>query len=221
MWRATRLGGRLKAGLTGVFCVSVSLWCVSPDIAAQQLLDRVVARVGGTAITQTDVMAALALGVVEADAGGDRMQSAMRRLIDRRLMLDEVARFPPPEPAETAIAEQLARMKAAAGTQYDEVLRRAGLDEPRVRQLARDTLRLQAYIDQRFGTMGQVTPHEVRNYYDTHRAEFTRNDALLPFEQVEAAARQLAGADRRRRMVAQWLEDLRDRGEVVEVSPRQ
>ena len=40
-----------------------------PPLAAQQLLERVVARVGGYAITLTDVNAALALGVVALPQG--------------------------------------------------------------------------------------------------------------------------------------------------------
>ena len=37
-------------------------------VEAQQLLDRVVARIGTTAITQTDVDAALAFGIVDTQA---------------------------------------------------------------------------------------------------------------------------------------------------------
>ncbi len=82
------------------------------SVVAQQLLDRVVARVGTTAVTQTDVDAALAFGIVNKQAG-----EPVKQMIDRKLMLAEVEKFRPPEPAETAIAELVAKMKATAGAQ--------------------------------------------------------------------------------------------------------
>ena len=116
------------------------------EATAQQLLDRVVARVGTSAITQTDVDAAVAFGVV--DKAGD----PLKQMIDRRLMLAEVVRIPPPEPAETAITELVATMKAAAGAQAASVMRRTGVDEKRLVEFARETLRIQAYLAQRFGS---------------------------------------------------------------------
>jgi len=184
--------------------------------AHAQLLDRVVARVGGAAITQTDVDAAVGLGVIEADGAGGA--SATQQMIDRRILLAEVARFPPADPPDSAIAELTATMKARAGAGYDALLKRTGLDDQRVGELARDTLRIQAYIDQRFGTSAQASAQEAREYYDTHRDEFTRNGALAPFESVEAAARQAASATRRRAAVAQWLQGLRARSDVVVTS---
>jgi hypothetical protein len=201
-------------------CVSVVCGAVvcgtwlSP-LQGQQLLDRIVARVGGTAITQSDVDAALALGIVEPEPGQDRFASGARQLIDRQLLLAEVARFPPPEPSAAAIDAVMARMQSHAGAGFDAVMKRTGLDEQRVRQLARDTLRIQAYIEQRFGATAQTGTQEARDYYDSHRQEFTRNGVVAPFEEVEAAARQAASADRRRRTIAQWIADLRTRGDVV------
>jgi hypothetical protein len=194
------------------------LWL--PALHAQQLLDRVVARVAGITITQTDVEAALALGVVEAEPGPDRMAAGIRQMIDRRLLLIEVARFPPPEPPEAAIAELAGRMRSRAGASDDALVTRTGVDDQRIRELARDTLRIQAYLDQRFGTATQVSAQEARDYYDAHRQEFVRAGASPPFEEVEAAVRQAAAADRRRRMIGQWLDDLRTRGEAIEVRSR-
>jgi hypothetical protein len=199
------------------------LWVVVAIVAAwlspahAQLLDRVVARVGGLAITQTDVDAAVGLGVIEPDADGS---PPTQQMIDRRLVLAEVQRFPPDALTDEAVDGLVARMKARAGGGYEALLKRFGLDEQRVRELARDTLRIQSYIDQRFGTSAQVNQQDAREYYDAHPGEFTRNGVLAPFETVEAAARQAVSAERRRADVARWLRDLRARGEVVLVTPR-
>ena len=154
--------------------VSLSL----ASLAAQQVLDRVVARVGSTAITQTDVDAAIAFGVVARRAAGDD-RDAVRELIDRRLMLAEVNRFPPAEPSDAAIMELAAKMRSQAGPDVAGVMKRTGADDKRLLELARDTLRIQAYITQRFGSGPQVD-----------------------------------------QQVARWIDDLRSRGDVTEVTPR-
>ena len=130
---------------------------------AQQLLDRVVARIGTAALTQTDVDAALAFGVIDRQAG-----DPVKQMIDRRLIIAEVNRFPPPEPGETAITEQVAKMKATAGAQAAAVMKRTGVDEQRLADFARETLRIQAYVAQRFG--GQRSDQQRTQWLDGLRA---------------------------------------------------
>jgi hypothetical protein len=170
------------------------------------------------AITQTDVDGAVGLGVLEA--GGAGAASPVEQMVDRQLLLAEVRRFPPDEPSDAAVADLMAKMTARAGAGYDALLKRTGLDEQRVRELARDTLRIQAYVDQRFGTSAQAGTQDARDYYDRHREEFTRNGVLAPFESVEADARLRASAERRRDAVGQWLQGLRARSDAVLIRPR-
>lgn len=112
---------------------------------AQQLLDRVVARVGPEAITQTDVEAAVAFGIVDPKAG-----DPVKLMIDRRLMLAEVNRLPPPEPDMRAIQALMVNMKTAAGPDVNAVMKRTGVDDKRLSELARETLRIQSYVLKRF-----------------------------------------------------------------------
>ena len=186
-------------------------------VSAQQLLDRVVARVNGAPITLTDVRAAIAFGIVEAMPGGDQVATATQQLIDRQLLLAEVARFPPPEPPAADVDKQLAEYKAHAGSQLSSIMQSTGYDEQRLRQAARDSVRIQAYLVQRFGTASVVTDDEVQQYYDAHPKEFTRNGRLLPLEAVETDVRQRASAERRRTTIAQWIRDLHGRADIVEV----
>jgi hypothetical protein len=190
------------------------VYCGAP-IHAQQLIDRVLARVGTGAVTMTDVRAALELGLVEAPPGEDRQAVALRRTIERRLVLDEVARFAPPEPAREAVAKEVAAMKARAGSGFEALVLATGLDEARLQQLARETLRIRAYVAQRFGTTAQVTADEARKYYDEHPDEFTRDGVRMPFEEAEAEARQRASAERLRVTIDRWVQDLGKRAEIV------
>lgn len=189
------------------------------SVFGQELLDRVVARVDGYAITLTDVQAAIGLGVVDVPPGERATAAAAEQLIERQLMLAEVARFSPPEPDATAIEDEMAAMKRRAGGRLDSLMRSTGIDEPRIRELARDHLRIQAYLNQRFGTTTQVSDEEVAQYYRAHPEEFTRNGVPIPFAEAELAARQRASAERRRLTIAQWMRDLRARADVVQPFP--
>ena len=120
-------------------------------LGPQQLLDRIIARVDGAAITLTDVRAALALGIVEAPDGANQEAVAAERLIDRQLMLAEVARFAPPEPDAAAIDKEVAAITARTGGKLAGIMESTGIDEARVREMARDTLRIASYLDRRFG----------------------------------------------------------------------
>ncbi|NOT26909.1 MAG: hypothetical protein HOP16_12490 [Acidobacteria bacterium] len=188
------------------------LWCI--PAGAQVLLDRVAARVNGAAITLTDVRTALALGIVEVPAGPDRDAVATDQLINRQLVLAEVARFAPPEPAADVIARESDALAARAGAGLTALMASTGIDQAGIRDIARDNLRIRAYLDQRFGATVQVTEDEVTQYYRIHPDEFTRNGTLAPFTEVQSLVRDRAGAERRATIVAQWMRDLRARADV-------
>jgi hypothetical protein len=73
----------------------VAIVLLTTPALGQEMLDRVLARVEGEPITLSDARAALALGIVENVEGVDPILSALRQLIERRLVLLEVARFAP------------------------------------------------------------------------------------------------------------------------------
>lgn len=210
---ACRGGGTCRAWLVAAVLV---VW-VSPGVG-QQLLDRIVAHVNGEIITLTDVKAAVALGVVEAPADADAID-AIEPLVSRQLVLAEVERFAPPEPAADVIARETAGLIGRLGSRLVAVMESTGIDEARIEDIARDNLRIQAYLDQRFGTTVQLTEEEVAQYYRIHPDEFTREGTLMPFTQAEPLAHERAGAERRASIVAQWTRDLRARGEVVVMLP--
>ncbi len=93
---------RLLTWLLGLGALALS------PLGAQQLLDRVVVRVNGSPVLLSDVRAAAAFGLIEAGPESDQT----RQMVRRQVLLAEVGRFPPPEPAAADIAAELTRMKA-------------------------------------------------------------------------------------------------------------
>ena len=185
-------------------------------VNAQILLDRVVARVDGYALTLSDVRAAVGLRIVDAPSE----EAGVQAVIERQLVLAEVARFAPPEPSPVAVDREVGRIRKQAGPRLHDVMASTGVDDARIRQIARDNLRVDAYLNQRFGATVQLTEDEVLQYYRIHPDEFTREGRLMPFAEAEPEARQRAAAERRTAMVGQWHRDLRGRAEIVLTTPR-
>jgi hypothetical protein len=207
-----KFAGPVASLLRGVLCLHFA-FCIlhSGPAAAQQLLDRILARVSGNELTLTDLQTARGFGVVT----GPTEAAALEQLIDRQLLLVEVARFPPPDPPETAVAAEVARERAVAGSRLQELMASTGTDDARLHDIARDTLRIEAYIDQRFGTSMQVTDDEAAAYYGAHPDEFRRNGAAIPFEEALPVARERASIERRKEQVQRWLYDLRGRADIA------
>jgi hypothetical protein len=213
-------GGVRKPRCLGASVCRTGMWIAAIWVAGvgslygQQLLDRVVASIGRQPIMLSDVTIATALGLV-AVGGDNPVLSATQQLVDRQLMLIEVARFLPPEPDPSAVKTEMATLKTRAGAGLAALTESTGLDDARLERLARETLLIQAYLEQRFGAPLPASESEARQYYETHRAEFTREGVLRPFEEVETVAREFAAIDRRRATIAAWVASLRNRAEVT------
>src|SRR5437868_104767 len=112
-----------------------------------EIIDRVVAVVAGQIVTQSDVAGATALGLA----------GSLDELIDRTLMLNEVRRVAPPDPAAAALDARVAqiRRKFASAEAMTSALAASGIDDPAVRAYAADDLRLSAYLDDRFSSAAQ------------------------------------------------------------------
>ncbi len=200
-----------------LWLLGFGIWVLGVDSASAQLLDRVVARVDGYAVTLSDVRAAIGLGIVNEAVPE---QVGVDAVIERQLVLAEVARFAPPEPVPDAVEREAMRLRAHAGTRLAGLMVATGLDDARLREIARDNLRVEAYLTQRFGATVQLTEEDVLQYYRIHPDEFTRDGRLMPFAEAEPAARERAAGERRAAMVGQWHRDLRGRADIVLTTPR-
>lgn len=180
--------------------------------ARDEIIDRVLAIIGGQVITLSDVHATLALTRVDPARAADPVGAALSWLIDRRLVLAEVDRYGPPEPEDVAIARRVAELDRALPAD-PKSLARLGLDAERVRGWARDDLRIDTYLAQRFGAV-QPTDQDVARYYREHAAAFTREGVLRPLAEVQDEVRRTLADERRARLIADWVGDLRRRTDV-------
>ena len=181
-----------------------------------EVIDRILATVGGALILQSDAVAAARFGFVELPARGSSLQFTLDRLIERRLMLIEVDRYAPPEPPRGLLDERMQQLdqRIGSGERLDAILRETGFTLDQLRLYVRDDLRIEGYVQQRFGAGYRPSDEELVSYYRSHEAEFTRDGRLRPFDEVREAARGALLAERQAASVREWLASLRRRTEV-------
>lgn len=134
----------------------LAIWLgVAAGAARAEIIDRILAVVGGQPVTLSDVTAARQFKLIEAPAGTvDPVAYTLERLIDRTLMLDEVDRFQPPEPDPIEITNRVDALARAAGSAaaFDKALALTGTTREQLRRHIRDDLRMATYLNQRFGS---------------------------------------------------------------------
>ena len=182
-----------------------------------EIVDRILAVVGGELIMLSDATAAVRFGLVQAPAGtDDPIVPALNALIDRQLQLVEVNRYLPPEPTPEAIDERLAEIRARFATQeaYDAALAESGVTQAQLRSRVRDSLRIQSYRNQRFAAALQPSEDDLVRYYRLRETEFMKDGVLQPFAEVREQLRSRVAAERSATLINDWLETLRGRSEV-------
>jgi hypothetical protein len=146
--RISRRRIRTAAALSASILAASAL----PARLGAETIDRVLAVVAGQIITLTDVTAARDLGLRTSEGATDPLRVILSQLIDRELVLDEVERYAPPEPAPEAVDRELAVVRARfpSPTAFEAALARSGIEVPQLRETLRQDLRIRAYEEQRF-----------------------------------------------------------------------
>ncbi len=149
-----------------------------------EVIDRIMAVVGGQPITLSDVTAALQFHLVDPPQGTpDPLAFAMDRLVDRTLMLAEVDRFQPPEPDPVEITIRIDQLERAAASTaaFEKSLLITGSTRDRLRRYIRDDLRITTSMNQRFGAA--LTPADRDAAIAAWMAELRRRaEITVPYQ---------------------------------------
>ena len=185
--------------------------------ARADVIDRTMAVVFSQPILLSDVNAALVFQLVQLPAGAkDSFAAALDRVIERTLMLAEVDRYQPPEPAPQEIESRAAEIERRFDPAVlEKMFAATGMSRDRLRQYIRDDLRIATYLNQRFGVAAQPSDDEVLAYYREHAREFMRDGVQQPFEAVAETIRARLVQERRMALIADWLATLRRRADVT------
>jgi hypothetical protein len=167
---------RTRAAIFARVFVALSLlpfaFLLLPSAGAQEVVDRMVAVVNDTGlITYSDLLWQLALqpNVPLESPRQDDLRGALDLLIGQRLILQEAEKLPAVAPTQKEIDDETTRLIGFFPSQaaFYERLARVGLgqDSAQLREIISDRVRIQKYLDFRFGSFVVVTPKEVEDYY--------------------------------------------------------
>ncbi len=212
--------------MAGSLALSVAL---AATVRARTL-NRVVASVGGTAITESDLkleyrferfMEGLPSSGVP-DRGARRV--ILNRLISRTLLLEDlrnsgVTLKPSGENARRALAQIQKRFGSPA--RYRSALKELGMSEEEVLQRLEAYQQTLEYIDQRFRPVSPPSQAEVIAYYESSFVPKFRKLHQKPppaLEQVEAPIREILMQKKLDERLNEWLKEMRST-ERVRIHP--
>ena len=123
-----------------------------PPPGVEQLLDRVLAVVGGQVILLSDVRLFLETGLVEPSGAADPVPPALERLIERRLILDEAARYVVEDALQDEVDARVGQIERRLGGPRGlaAALAATGYAPRDFEQVVRDDLRIERYLALRF-----------------------------------------------------------------------
>ncbi len=135
---------------------------------AQEILDRIVARVENDIILLSDIQA-LSRYQQLADGKSETEGQILDRLIDQWIVRTEaeVAHFPHPSDAD--IDRGLSRLQKsfASAEEFEARKKQSGLDDSEIRRIVGSQLYLSNYLDSRFRPSAQIDAKAIENFYKT------------------------------------------------------
>ena len=156
---------RVRAIIFGCLLTCVTL--AAAGAPAQEVIDRIVARIENDVILLSDVRALgryqqLVEGKTESDA------QLLDRLIDQWIVRSEAdtAQFPKPSDADIAAGVDRVQKSFTSVTEYETRKRETGLTDADVRSIVASQLYLSNYLDSRFRPSAKVDAKDVEEFYE-------------------------------------------------------
>lgn len=194
-----------------------------------EIVDRIAAIVDLEAVTSSEVEAELRLAAMlnkaDLDLTTESSEDALQRLIDRKLILQDLAVTPflLAQPGESERQLGLLREETYRdGRNFNAALAHYGLTEADCRSFIEESIAFERYVTFRFKTGLDAEPEEVESYY---RDEYLplrreRGEPEEPLESVSRAITQILLERRASRLLEERLQELRivNRIEILEFS---
>ncbi len=193
-----------------------------PTLPAQQVVDRIVARIEDDIITLSEVRE---LGryqeLVQGRAAGEDRLLAL--LIEQWIVNTEATAARLPRPSEAEISRELARLEKqfASPDTYHERLRQLGLSPAMVLRQIERQIYLARYLDYKFRPAAQVDAAAIEKYY---REELVpslaaRGQAAPDLDSVQEQIRDLLVERDISQRAKRWLEETRPRLKIETGAP--
>lgn len=200
-----------------MWIAAMCLFVVGGWTVAQEVVDRIVARVDTDIILMSNVRT-LAKYQSLLDEKPESDAQILDRLIDQWIVRNEARAALFPQPSEAEVEKSLDRLKRSFSSPeaFEERQKQAGLSDEELLRMLRQQLYLSNYLDSRFRASTHVEEQDIEEFYKSRvvpRAESRGQtpptlDAARPFIQEALVQRAInEQADR-------WLKESRGRLKV-------
>jgi len=153
---------------TIILVVAALLLDATPWLRAQQLIDRIVARIENDIILLSDVRE---LGRYQQFVDGKAESDAdiLNRLIDQWIVRNEAKAALFPQPSDEDINRSLERLKHSFSSPeaFEERKKQTGLTDEDVLRMLKSQLYLSNYLDTRFRPSIQIDEQAIEDFYKT------------------------------------------------------
>jgi hypothetical protein len=219
-----RLAKAARAALLALILYPASFTILAPAARAQEIVDRWVATINQRElITYTDLLWQLSL---QPDTPLDQprsedLQRVLNLLIDQRLISQEAGKLPTITPSDAdvdkATNELVKRFPSQAA--FYERLARVGLTGEGLREIVRQRVEIENYLNFRFRSFTIISTEEIAAYYrDVYVPRHRRQSPgrIVPtLEQASAEIERTLTEDKIESDTDAFLEDARTRAEIV------
>jgi hypothetical protein len=199
---------------------------------AQDVTDKTVASIdaGGInpdLITYSDLVWQLALqpGTPLVSPTSEKLNEALHLVIDQRLILQEAERLPGTAASDAEINNELKSLveQFPSQTEFQNRVSRVGLTADQLREIVRQRVVIEKYLDFRFRSFTVVSPAEVTDYYNrvwVPRFKRQKPGQIVPtLEQVRTEIESALMESKVGSQIDQFLESARERAEITVLYP--
>jgi hypothetical protein len=137
------------------------------QLSAQEVIDRIAARVENDIILLSDVRA-LARYQQLVDGKSESDAQILDRLIDQWIVRNEAetARFPRPSEDDVTRGVERVQKSFTTADEFETRRKQIGLTDSDIRNIVSSQLYLSNYLDSRFRPSAKIDPKEVQDFYE-------------------------------------------------------
>jgi parvulin-like peptidyl-prolyl isomerase len=153
--------------LASGYLLALLICAAAAPLPAQDVIDRIVARVENDLVLLSDVRA---LGRYQqlVDGKAESEAQLLDRLIDQWIVRNEAdtAQFPRPSEADIAIGVDRVQKSFTSTSEYETRKAQIGLTDPDIKSMVASQLYLSNYLDSRFRPSAKVESKDVEEFYE-------------------------------------------------------
>ena len=189
--------------------------------ASGRVVDRIVARIEDDIILQSQVRELGAFQqLIEGHAESD--DQLLSELVEQWIVQTEAAASHFPQPAQTEVDRELARIASGFPNleAYSARVKELGLSPNEVRELLARQIYVERYIDYKFRPSVQIEPADIETYYQKELLpELAKKNQPAPSQaDVEEQIREVLVQRKISDLTAKWLDDTKSRLKI-ELTP--